>query len=279
MANQTAWVNGSKVTGTMTNRGTWNGTCTTNGSVTIPGGYHSGSGKVSNSQAKLAGGTYTPSGSSQTISCNGKLMTSNVVINAIPSSYVNLTSGGTVFRNGSFGTAFSSKFNLTKTPIISPNNSMIFQYNGSYTISLSRTHSIFNTVTSGSSTYAKYTSNGIELVVPAKTSMSSSYLSVILANAIKVGTGGASKIVITFDLVIGDSNTGKLFEFGLIDSTKTKMYAFEGKKIGNSGNSTQFIITMNLSSIPNGYYWFEMYGFGRYESAKNGYIIKSIVVY
>ena len=103
LANQTAYVNGSKVTGTMTNRGTWNGTCATNSSVTIPGGYHSGSGKVSNTQAKLAGYTITPSTSKQTVSCNGKLMTSNIIVNAIPSSYVNPTSGGAFFNNGSYG--------------------------------------------------------------------------------------------------------------------------------------------------------------------------------
>ena len=66
----------------MTNRGAWNGTCSTNGNVTIPAGYHNGSGKVSNSQAKMSGGTYSPSTSQQTIACNGKLMTSNIIIKA-----------------------------------------------------------------------------------------------------------------------------------------------------------------------------------------------------
>ena len=72
----------SKTTGTMTNRGAWNGSCGTNGSVTIPAGYHNGSGKVTNSQATMAGGTYTPSNAQQPISCTGKLMTGNIVIKA-----------------------------------------------------------------------------------------------------------------------------------------------------------------------------------------------------
>ena len=37
---------GAEITGTMTNRGAWASTKTSNGSVTIPEGYHNGSGKV-----------------------------------------------------------------------------------------------------------------------------------------------------------------------------------------------------------------------------------------
>lgn len=37
---------GAEITGTMTNRGAWTSTQTSNGSVTIPAGFHNGSGKV-----------------------------------------------------------------------------------------------------------------------------------------------------------------------------------------------------------------------------------------
>ena len=57
LATKTAYVNGSKVIGTMTNRGSVTGTITTvAGEYTVPSGYHDGSGKVSISsteQAKL----------------------------------------------------------------------------------------------------------------------------------------------------------------------------------------------------------------------------------
>ena len=53
----------------------------------------------------MAGGTYTPSTSKQTISCSGKKMTSNIIINAIPSSYVN-TGSWTVFNSGTFSGNF-----------------------------------------------------------------------------------------------------------------------------------------------------------------------------
>ena len=47
--------------------------------------------------ASMNGGTYTPGTSAQTISCAGRKMNSNVIINAIPSSYLNLTSGQVTF--------------------------------------------------------------------------------------------------------------------------------------------------------------------------------------
>lgn len=57
--------------------------------------------KVSGTIASQAGQTITPSTSKQTISCSGKYMTGNIVINAIPSNYVN-PSSWSVFRNGAF---------------------------------------------------------------------------------------------------------------------------------------------------------------------------------
>lgn len=57
LSGKTAYVNGSKVTGTMNNRGSVAGIITTlSGEYTIPQGYHDGSGKVSidsTEQAKL----------------------------------------------------------------------------------------------------------------------------------------------------------------------------------------------------------------------------------
>ena len=94
---------GIKKSGTMPNRGAWGSSVGVNGSVTIPAGYHNGSGKVTNSVSTMGGGTYTPSGSAQTIYCSGKYMTGNITFNAIPSGYVNVSSSGTFFNNGSYG--------------------------------------------------------------------------------------------------------------------------------------------------------------------------------
>ena len=57
LATKTAYVNGSKVTGSMTNRGAVSGSISTvAGEYTVPAGYHDGSGKVgidSTEQAKI----------------------------------------------------------------------------------------------------------------------------------------------------------------------------------------------------------------------------------
>lgn len=60
LATKTAYVNGSKVTGSMTNNGAVSGTISTvAGEYTVPTGYHDGSGKVkisSTEQAKIIAG-------------------------------------------------------------------------------------------------------------------------------------------------------------------------------------------------------------------------------
>lgn len=69
-------------TGTMPNRGTTNGSITTNGGTyTVPQGYHSGSGKVTYTLSSVAGGTtYTPTAAAQTISLSGKYLKSNIAV-------------------------------------------------------------------------------------------------------------------------------------------------------------------------------------------------------
>ena len=69
--------------------------------------YVNGS-KIIGSMATMAGGTYTPGSSDQTISCSGKKMTSNIIIKAVPDGYVN-TGTWTVFRNG----VYSANFGVT----------------------------------------------------------------------------------------------------------------------------------------------------------------------
>lgn len=123
-----AWVNGTQVTGSMVDNGAVSNALNCGGSYTIPAGYHNGSGKVTanslasqtsgtaaagdiltgktawvggskitGSMATMAGKTITPSKSAQTVSCSGKKMTGNIVVNAIPSTYVQLANGTTSF--------------------------------------------------------------------------------------------------------------------------------------------------------------------------------------
>lgn len=81
LSGEKAWVNGSEITGTMTNQGTKTTTLNTSTtSYTIPAGYHSGSGKVSiTTETKTA----TPSTSSQDITPSSGKVLSKVTVNAI----------------------------------------------------------------------------------------------------------------------------------------------------------------------------------------------------
>lgn len=125
LKDKTAYVRGSKVTGTMVNNGAVTGTISTKtGQYTVPQGYHDGSGKVSiaaSEQAKLIpenirqnitilgvtgtmsgsegvvaqAKTATPTFSTQTISPDtGYTHLSEVTINPIPVTEVDNSAGG-----------------------------------------------------------------------------------------------------------------------------------------------------------------------------------------
>lgn len=80
LSGETAYVNGEKITGTMTNRGAVSQSLNTSTtSYTVPAGYHNGSGKVSiTTETK----TVTPSSSVQTITPSSGKVLSEVIVNA-----------------------------------------------------------------------------------------------------------------------------------------------------------------------------------------------------
>ncbi|MDE6607303.1 MAG: hypothetical protein K2K54_06070, partial [Lachnospiraceae bacterium] len=97
LSGSTAYVKGSKVTGTMANRGTVNHSLPINGSYTIPAGYHSGSGKVTQSITSKAAASYTPSTANQTIAAGQYLSGTQTIkgdANLIPA---NIVSGKKIF--------------------------------------------------------------------------------------------------------------------------------------------------------------------------------------
>lgn len=90
LSGATAYVNGSKVTGTMANKGTVTATLSTSTtSYTIPAGYHSGSGKVS---ITLETKSATPTKSAQTITPTSGKVLSSVTVAAIPAAYQDVSS-------------------------------------------------------------------------------------------------------------------------------------------------------------------------------------------
>lgn len=73
-----------KITGPIvTQRGAWNSRIGINGRATIPEGYHNGQGYVDQAIATQGGQTINPSASQQTVSTSGKYMTGNIIVNAI----------------------------------------------------------------------------------------------------------------------------------------------------------------------------------------------------
>ena len=79
LSGYTAWVNGSKITGTMANRGAVSYKLPANGSYTIASGYHNGSGKVTQSLTTQRGKTVTPTTSNQTACASGRWVTGNII--------------------------------------------------------------------------------------------------------------------------------------------------------------------------------------------------------
>ena len=82
LAGKVAYVNGQKVTGTMANNGNVSQSIGINGSYTIPAGYHSGSGKVSQSlTAGTATATSTSASGNATLTLNQAGYYNKVTVN------------------------------------------------------------------------------------------------------------------------------------------------------------------------------------------------------
>lgn len=98
LSGYTAWVNGSKITGTMANRGAVSYNLPANGSYTIASGYHNGSGKVTQSLTTQGGKTVTPTTSNQTACVSGRWVTGNIICaGASTLTAGNIKKGVTIF--------------------------------------------------------------------------------------------------------------------------------------------------------------------------------------
>ena len=133
LKDKTAWVNGTKVTGTMTNNGAVTKTLSAGGSYTIPAGYHNGSGKVTvNTLASQTDGTATAANilKDKTAYVDGKLvtgtMTNNGTVNktlnaggsyTIPAGYHSGTGKvtATALKDQTAGTATAANITKGKT--------------------------------------------------------------------------------------------------------------------------------------------------------------------
>lgn len=88
-----------KHTGGMANKGAWTGSVAINGSITIPAGYHNGSGKVTQSVPTKGEQTYTPGRSNQTIGSNQWLSGAQTIMGDPNLKPENIKKGVTIFGN------------------------------------------------------------------------------------------------------------------------------------------------------------------------------------
>ena len=112
LSGKTAWVKGSKITGTMANKGAVTGSVNCGGSYTIPAGYHNGSGKITgNSLASQTGvqSGKTAAGAGQVLTgyeawVNGNRVTGTMANQGAKTSSLNCGGSYTIpagYHNGS----------------------------------------------------------------------------------------------------------------------------------------------------------------------------------
>ena len=97
LSGKTAYVDGAKLTGTMTNNGAISKTLAANGTYTIPAGYHNGSGKVTQSLTTKAATTYTPGTSNQTLASGTYLPGAQTIKGDSNLVAANIASGVSIF--------------------------------------------------------------------------------------------------------------------------------------------------------------------------------------
>ena len=127
LSGYTAYVNGSTITGSMTNRGAVSKTLDCSGSYTIPSGYHSGSGKVTaNSLASQTSATATAADivSGKTAFVNGSKLTGTYVkpTNIPDSTTITITASGS-----RLGTVYYTTPSLTTSTkaLVSGTNTLV----------------------------------------------------------------------------------------------------------------------------------------------------------
>lgn len=97
LSGKTAYAKGSKITGSMANRGAVSQALSINGSYTIPAGYHNGSGKVTQSITTKAATTYLPKNVDQTIAAGQYLSGAQTIKGDSNLIGANIVAGKTIF--------------------------------------------------------------------------------------------------------------------------------------------------------------------------------------
>ncbi len=93
-----AYVNGSKINGSMPNNGAVNQSLAINGTYTIPTGYHNGSGKVTQALTTKTAATITPGTTDQTITAGQYLSGTQTIKGDANLVSANIVKGKTIFN-------------------------------------------------------------------------------------------------------------------------------------------------------------------------------------
>ena len=89
----TAWVNGAQLTGSMPINAEEEIILPMNGTYTIPSGYHTGRGTVTQSIPSMAAQTISPTKETQTIACSGYVMEGDITITGVDALNYQRTNG------------------------------------------------------------------------------------------------------------------------------------------------------------------------------------------
>ena len=163
-AGDTAYVNGSKVTGTMTNRADWSATLDqTTTSVTIPEGYHNGSGTVSHATVDIPDPTISMVNSTGVITASGTWTRGFTTDNSYTKTYTLTTQAGTTITPSETAQTAVAQYRWTTGTVTVAAISSTYVGSGITTRTSLSTNA--NTVTA----LAGYYPNAVTYTVPAMT--------------------------------------------------------------------------------------------------------------
>lgn len=262
LSGKTAYVDGAKLTGTMTNNGAISKTLAANGTYTIPAGYHNGSGKVTQSLTTKAATTYTPGTSNQTIASGTYLTGAQTIKGDSNLVAANIASGVSIFGvkgtyTGSSSGVDTSDATATAASILSGKTAYV---NGS---------KITGTMTNNGAVAKTMTANG-SYTIPAGYHNGSGKVTVNVSSSSGSSNNNVEAYAVTtINPSVSFKRTDgaiKIWGYGTMTSSggwgqqTTSLVAFEGDKyhkgaIYGSPSSTSLSLSISngkLTGLPSG---------------------------
>lgn len=240
---------GNPLTGKMPNRGTINQTLGINGSFSIPRGFHSGHGKVSQSLSTLDARTYTPGRSDQVIEANRWLKGEQIIKGDADLIAANIKKGVSIF--GITGT-FEGWVPVATDLYYNGQNVNGFTAHGNGYVRFDNTQIYFiktNSLFSGSDSFDDPSSSAGAIMTFGKTIDVRSYSKLIFEGNFK-----------------GWASSGRVC--AAVFGSNGSCYYTSGTAMGSTGSQTQLIIDITQASYINAG------SFLKFGSAEKSYITR-----